>query len=129
MSAMNTAQVPKAQCVVAGHRRAHPRAFSSGQVSTCKRRTQHRQQAKVNRDHGHIAVRAVAATDVGTKAVQAIKKSVGGDVFVAGDPTEPATQRVTCRSTALKGATIRFAATPVLQVVTASCLPESSRSY
>ncbi|KAL0019003.1 hypothetical protein WJX79_006320 [Trebouxia sp. C0005] len=51
---------------------------------TCKRQAQRRQQVRANTGRGHNAVLAVAALDVGTKAVQAIKKSVGGDVFVAG---------------------------------------------
>ncbi|KAL0030841.1 hypothetical protein WJX77_009090 [Trebouxia sp. C0004] len=51
---------------------------------TCKRQAQRRQQIRANTGRGHNPILAVVASDVGTKAVQAIKKSVGGDVFVAG---------------------------------------------
>jgi hypothetical protein len=84
VNVMHKTQAPQTT-LVASHRHAHRHAFSSGRAMTCKRQAQRRQQIRVNTSRGHNPVLAVAASDVGTKAVQAIKKSVGGDVFVAGD--------------------------------------------
>ena len=84
MNVMHKTQAPQT-ALVASHRHAHRHAFSSGRAMTCKRQAQRRQHVRANTGRGHIPVLAVAASDVGTKAVQAIKKSVGGDVFVAGD--------------------------------------------
>ncbi|KAA6429783.1 MAG: hypothetical protein FRX49_00215 [Trebouxia sp. A1-2] len=83
MNVMHKTQTPQTT-LVASHRHARRHAFSSGRAMTCKRQAQRRQQVRANTGRGHNAVLAVAALDVGTKAVQAIKKSVGGDVFVAG---------------------------------------------
>lgn len=84
MNVMHKTQAPDAT-LVASHRHAHRQAFSSGRAMTCKRQAQRRQHVRANTTRGPNPVLAVAASDVGTKAVQAIKKSVGGDVFVAGD--------------------------------------------
>lgn len=59
-------------------------AFSSGSVASCRRLAQRCHVSHVSKQRGRQIVHAAAATDVGTKAVQAIKKSVGGDIFVAG---------------------------------------------
>jgi len=84
MNVMHKTQAPQTT-LVASQRHAHRHAFSSGRAMTCKRQAQRRQNVRANTGRGYNPVLAVAASDVGTKAVQAIKKSVGGDVFVAGD--------------------------------------------
>lgn len=59
-------------------------AFSSGSVATTRRHARRCLIPRVNKQREGLVVCAAAATDVGAKAVQSIKKSVGGDVFVVG---------------------------------------------
>jgi len=89
LNAMHQVQVPKPESIVACHGHAHSHAFSSGCISTSKQQLRYRQHLRLKRRGGRHLVLAAAATDVGTRAVQAIKKSVGGDVFVAGDSSTP----------------------------------------
>lgn len=84
MHSLQNAPRPQADLFATSNRHSCQHAFSSGRISTSKRlaQTHHIQQLRQQRKLQ--VVQAAAATDVGTKAVQAIKKSVGGDVFVAG---------------------------------------------
>ena len=70
--------------VVASYTRACHHAFSTGSISSPRRLARRCHTIHVNKQRAPQIVYAAAATDVGTKAVQAIKKSVGGDIFVAG---------------------------------------------
>lgn len=84
MNAMRSSKISAADSIVACHRHAQRHAFSCGRVPTNKRQSQQLQHIRLSRQRGHTSVSAAAATDIGTRAVQSIKKSVGGDVFVAG---------------------------------------------
>ena len=65
-------------------KQAHRNAFTSGSSPAAKRPVQHCAHVQRSRRASRSLIRATAATDTGTRAIQAIKKSVGGDVFVAG---------------------------------------------
>ena len=102
-TAMQNLKVPKAASAVACHGRcqAHSKAFSSGRTPTSKRQFRYRQDHQLGRQRNHRPVLAAASTDIGTKAVQAINKSVGGDIFVAGTvyfPAELQLERCAMRS-------------------------------
>ena len=70
--------------IVASNTRACHHAFSSGSISYPKGLARRCHTVRVDKQRTTQIVYAAAATDIGTKAVQAIKKSVGGDIFVAG---------------------------------------------
>ena len=62
----------------------NPSAFSSNRIST-GRKAQSRSQRQTRCARRQSAVvLAAAATDVASSTVQAIKKTIGGDIFVAG---------------------------------------------
>ena len=84
MHSLQHAPRPQANLFATSNRQSCQHAFSSGRISNSKRLAQTRHAQQLRQQRKQQVVQAAAATDVGTKAVQAIKKSVGGDVFVAG---------------------------------------------
>ena len=83
MNLLQSAHTPRLDVFVACNRRACPHALSSGS-NPATRLPQRCRTLHLNKQRGPQIVYAAAATDVGAKAVQSIKKSVGGDIFVAG---------------------------------------------
>lgn len=61
-----------------------PAAFSSDRVCVGKKVQNSKRRRQTHARRRNAIVLAAAATDVATTTVQAIKKSVGGDIFVAG---------------------------------------------
>ena len=84
MNLLQAAHTPRSDVIVASNTRACQHAFSSGSISYPKTLSRRCHTVRVNKQRATHIVHAAAATDIGTKAVQAIKKSVGGDIFVAG---------------------------------------------
>lgn len=84
MNLLQSAHTTRPDVYFASNARACCHAFSSGSISSFRRLAQRRHVSHVSKQRGRQIVHAAAATDVGAKAVQAIKKSVGGDIFVAG---------------------------------------------
>ena len=62
----------------------NPSAFSSDRISTSRKAQSRRQRQTRCARRQSTVVLAAAATDVASSTVQAIKKTIGGDIFVAG---------------------------------------------
>lgn len=61
-----------------------PAAFSSDRAPAWRKAQKSARRHQVHARRNNAVVLAAAATDVASTTVQAIKKSVGGDIFVAG---------------------------------------------